>query len=150
MPVGTINSILKKGRAEMKEHAAVFEKVPHNWTAYVPDLPGCATTGNTLEETRRSDVNGRFSFEGLEKGKYVLEGSPIPIAIKEIPEGTISNSLDGPPKYLATTTYYVNSSNRSSATDLSIQNGSSFAHVKFIMMEEKTNGRPKVHRSART
>ncbi len=89
--------------------------------------------------SRRSDVNGRFSFEGLEKGRYVLEGSPMPITIKEVPEGTISNSLDRPFKYLAATTYHVNSSERSSATDLSIQNGSIFAHVKFIMLEEKTN-----------
>jgi hypothetical protein len=33
-------------------YAVVFEKAPHNWAAYVPDLPGCVTTGPTLEDTR--------------------------------------------------------------------------------------------------
>jgi hypothetical protein len=38
---------------EMKKYAAVFEKAPYNWAAYVPDLSGCVTIGSTLEETRR-------------------------------------------------------------------------------------------------
>jgi predicted RNase H-like HicB family nuclease len=29
------------------EYAAVFEKLPRNWCAYVPDLPGCVSTGGT-------------------------------------------------------------------------------------------------------
>src|ERR1039457_6175595 len=33
-------------------YAVVFEKAPHNWAAYVPALPGCVTTGPTLEATR--------------------------------------------------------------------------------------------------
>jgi predicted RNase H-like HicB family nuclease len=37
----------------MKRYAVVFEKTPNNWAAYVPDLPGCVTTGNTLDDTRR-------------------------------------------------------------------------------------------------
>ena len=38
----------------MKRYAAVFEKAESNWAAYVPDLPGCITTGETLEETKRN------------------------------------------------------------------------------------------------
>jgi predicted RNase H-like HicB family nuclease len=34
--------------------AVVFEKAENNWAAYVPDLPGCITTGPTLEETEAS------------------------------------------------------------------------------------------------
>jgi predicted RNase H-like HicB family nuclease len=30
-------------------YAGVFEKADHNRTAYVPDLPGCVTTGPTLD-----------------------------------------------------------------------------------------------------
>ena len=26
-------------------YIAVFERAKHNWSAYVPDLPGCTTTG---------------------------------------------------------------------------------------------------------
>jgi hypothetical protein len=29
-------------------YAVVLEKAAHNWAAYVPDLPGCITTGPTL------------------------------------------------------------------------------------------------------
>ena len=38
----------------MKRFAVVFEKAEHNWAAYVPDLPGCVSTGKTIEETRRN------------------------------------------------------------------------------------------------
>lgn len=34
--------------------AVVFEQAESNWAAYVPDLPGCITTGSTLEETKRN------------------------------------------------------------------------------------------------
>ena len=36
----------------MTRYAVVFEKAATNWAAYVPDLPGCVTTGRTLEETK--------------------------------------------------------------------------------------------------
>jgi predicted RNase H-like HicB family nuclease len=38
----------------MKRYAVVFEQTPNNWAAYVPDLPGCVTTGRTLEETKHN------------------------------------------------------------------------------------------------
>ena len=38
----------------MRRYAAVFEKSENNWSAYVPDLPGCITTGATLDETKRN------------------------------------------------------------------------------------------------
>jgi predicted RNase H-like HicB family nuclease len=34
--------------------AVIFERAEHNWAAYVPDLPGCITTGKTLEDTERN------------------------------------------------------------------------------------------------
>jgi len=33
------------------KYAVVFEKSATGYAAYVPDLPGCITTGRTLEET---------------------------------------------------------------------------------------------------
>ncbi len=36
------------------KYAVIFEKAPNNWAAYVPDLPGCITTGKSLEETERN------------------------------------------------------------------------------------------------
>lgn len=35
-------------------YAVIFEQAESNWAAYVPDLPGCITTGKTLEETERN------------------------------------------------------------------------------------------------
>jgi predicted RNase H-like HicB family nuclease len=37
-----------------QKYAVIFEQGEGNWAAYVPDLPGCITTGATLEETERS------------------------------------------------------------------------------------------------
>src|ERR1700722_9423984 len=42
-------------------YAVIFEQAPNNWAAYVPDLPGCITTGATLEDTER---NIREAIEG--------------------------------------------------------------------------------------
>jgi predicted RNase H-like HicB family nuclease len=35
----------------VKEYYVVFEWTGRNYSAYVPDLPGCITTGGTLEQT---------------------------------------------------------------------------------------------------
>jgi predicted RNase H-like HicB family nuclease len=37
-----------------QRYAVIFEQADHNWAAYVPDLPGCISTGKTLEETERN------------------------------------------------------------------------------------------------
>jgi predicted RNase H-like HicB family nuclease len=34
-----------------RKYVVVYEQAPHNWAAYVPDLPGCVATGDTREET---------------------------------------------------------------------------------------------------
>jgi len=36
------------------KYAVIFERADSNWAAYVPGLPGCMTTGRTLEETKVS------------------------------------------------------------------------------------------------
>lgn len=43
------------------KYAVLFEKSESNWAAYVPDLPGCMTTGTTLEE---AEINIREAIEG--------------------------------------------------------------------------------------
>lgn len=60
----------------MKRYAVVFEKAEHNWAAYVPDLPGCISTGKTLEDTKR---NIREAIElHLEAMREVGETLPEP------------------------------------------------------------------------
>jgi predicted RNase H-like HicB family nuclease len=38
----------------MKEYVAIFEWAGSNYSAYIPDLPGCISTGKTLEETENN------------------------------------------------------------------------------------------------
>jgi predicted RNase H-like HicB family nuclease len=56
------------------KYAVVFEKAPNNWAAYVPDLPGCITTGGTLTE---AEVNIREAIEGHLRTLHEF-GVPIP------------------------------------------------------------------------
>lgn len=37
----------------MMRYAIVIEKAESNYAAYVPDLPGCVATGETIEETEQ-------------------------------------------------------------------------------------------------
>ena len=55
-------------------YAVIFEQAEHNWAAYVPDLPGCITTGNTFEET---ESNIREAIEGHLKTLREF-GDPVP------------------------------------------------------------------------
>lgn len=43
------------------KYAVIYERAQSNWAAYVPDLPGCMTTGRTLEETQ---LNIREAIQG--------------------------------------------------------------------------------------
>ena len=56
------------------KYAVVFEQADNNWAAYVPDLPGCMTTGKTLEET---EGNVREAIEGHLRTLREF-GEPIP------------------------------------------------------------------------
>jgi predicted RNase H-like HicB family nuclease len=56
------------------KYTVIYERAENNWAAYVPDLPGCITTGSTLEETAR---NIREAVKGhLQVMKEY--GEPIP------------------------------------------------------------------------
>ena len=54
--------------------AVVFERAPGNWGAYVPDLPGCVSVGDTLEETREMIKEAiSFHIDGLRE-----DGDEVP------------------------------------------------------------------------
>ena len=62
-------------------YAIVLEKTNTNYSAYVPDLPGCIATGLTIEETE-SEIKAAIAFhiEGLiEDGLEI----PKPVSIVE-------------------------------------------------------------------
>lgn len=55
-------------------YAIVIEEGETNFSAYVPDLPGCVATGNTIADTERAMREAiEFHLEGLRE-----DGSPIP------------------------------------------------------------------------
>ena len=55
-------------------YAIVIEEAGTNYSAYVPDLPGCVATGSTIEETERAIREAIvFHLEGLRE-----DGAPIP------------------------------------------------------------------------
>jgi predicted RNase H-like HicB family nuclease len=56
------------------KYAVIFEQAQSNWAAYVPDLPGCMTTGQTLDETKR---NIREAIQGHLETLRAF-GEPIP------------------------------------------------------------------------
>ena len=55
-------------------YAVVIERAPNNYGAYVPDLPGCVSTGATIEEVTDNIREAiEFHLEGM-----VEDGDPIP------------------------------------------------------------------------
>ena len=61
-------------------HAIVIEQAKANFSAYVPDLPGCVATGKTLDEV---ETNLRaaiaFHLEGLRE-----DGLPVPPPVSQV------------------------------------------------------------------
>ncbi|RMH07486.1 MAG: type II toxin-antitoxin system HicB family antitoxin [Nitrospirae bacterium] len=55
-------------------YAIVIEKTENNYSAYVPDLPGCVATGKTPQETERLIQEAiAFHLQGMKE-----DGLPIP------------------------------------------------------------------------
>jgi predicted RNase H-like HicB family nuclease len=55
-------------------YAIVIERAESNFSAYVPDLPGCVATGATLEEIERHIREAiAFHLNGLRE-----DGIPVP------------------------------------------------------------------------
>jgi predicted RNase H-like HicB family nuclease len=55
-------------------YAVVIEKAAGNFSAYVPDLPGCVATGATAKEAEQEIREAiRFHIEGMRE-----DGLPIP------------------------------------------------------------------------
>jgi predicted RNase H-like HicB family nuclease len=55
-------------------YAVVIEKAETNYSAYVPDLPGCVATGASLEDVEREIREAiAFHIDGMRQ-----DGLPIP------------------------------------------------------------------------
>ena len=56
------------------KYTVVFEKTPSNYSAYLPDLPGCVATGATRDEVERNIREAvTFHIDGMRQ-----DGLPIP------------------------------------------------------------------------
>jgi len=58
----------------MSNYVVVIEKGESNYSAYVPDLPGCVSTGHTIDETERMIAEAiALHIRGMRE-----DGLPIP------------------------------------------------------------------------
>lgn len=61
-------------------YAIVIEKAESNYSAYVPDLPGCVATGATVEEAESQIREAiEFHLEGMRE-----DGISIPAAVSKV------------------------------------------------------------------
>ena len=64
----------------MMRYAIVIEKAEYNYAAYVPDLPGCVTTGQTVAETEQQIRSAiEFHLRGMRE-----DGLPIPEPLSHV------------------------------------------------------------------
>lgn len=61
-------------------YAVVIERADGNWSAYVPDLPGCVATGATAEDAE-AEIRAAICFhiEGLRE-----DGEPVPVPSSKV------------------------------------------------------------------
>jgi predicted RNase H-like HicB family nuclease len=61
-------------------YAVVIEKAASNYSAYVPDLPGCIATGQTIAEVEQEIRDAiQFHIEGI-----IEDGEAIPIPSSQV------------------------------------------------------------------
>ena len=60
------------------QYLVIFEKDANSYGAYMPDLPGCAAIGETMEEVRGLITEAiQFHIEGLQEDGFVI---PLPLS----------------------------------------------------------------------
>jgi len=76
-----------------RRYLVVYESGPGNLSGFAPDVPGCGSTGSSLEEMRKNLREAlQFHLEGL-----LLDGQPIPAASTrtvEVPDQGFAEWLD--------------------------------------------------------
>jgi predicted RNase H-like HicB family nuclease len=76
-----------------RRYLVVYENGLANLSGFAPDVPGCASTGHSLEEMRANLREAlEFHLEGL-----ALDGAAIPAAtthLVEVPEDGFAEWLD--------------------------------------------------------
>ncbi len=73
------------------KYLAVVEQGPENYSAYLPDVPGCVATGKTVEETLRLLAEAlELHLKGLKE-----DGLPLPLP------SSVAEYIELPPHHVA-------------------------------------------------
>ncbi|MQL51089.1 type II toxin-antitoxin system HicB family antitoxin [Desulfofundulus thermobenzoicus] len=73
------------------KYLAVVEQGPENYSAYLPDVPGCVATGKTVEETLRLLTEAlELHLKGLKE-----DGLPLPLP------SSVAEYIELPPRQVA-------------------------------------------------
>lgn len=76
-----------------RRYLVIYESGPGNLSGFAPDVPGCASTGASIDELRSNLREAlEFHLEGLAQ-----DGDPIPAAathVVEVPEQGYAEWLD--------------------------------------------------------
>ena len=75
----------------MKKYAVIIERAENNYSAYVPDLPGCIATGPTPEEVER-EIREAIEFH-LEGMRLVGERIPEPTTLCRYVEAPVEQTV---------------------------------------------------------
>jgi predicted RNase H-like HicB family nuclease len=71
------------------EYAIIIEKTATGYSAYVPDLPGCAAAGETRVEVTRLIREGiRIYLEDMR-----LDGEPVPVPTTHVEYVTVAEAV---------------------------------------------------------
>ena len=69
---------------DVRKYAVVIERAVNNYSAYVPDLPGCISVGDTIEETERNIRDAiALHVDGLREDGQII---PAPTTIVDYVE----------------------------------------------------------------
>lgn len=67
------------------KYAVIIEKAENNYSAYAPDVPGCAATGDTVEEVKQQIQEALlFHFEGLQMASIPIPESTFQVDYVEV------------------------------------------------------------------
>jgi predicted RNase H-like HicB family nuclease len=70
------------------KYAVIIEAGERNYSAYVPDLPGCIATGKTLDEVKRLMREAiAFHIEGLKEDGLLIPKPTTLCEYVELQEG---------------------------------------------------------------
>jgi predicted RNase H-like HicB family nuclease len=76
----------------MRRYLVIYENGPDNMSGFAPDIPGCASTGHSLDEMRTNLREAlEFHLEGL--AQYGQTLPPVTTRIAEVPEDGLAEWL---------------------------------------------------------